>query len=288
MVSLLLDAGGWFPTHRALIKKIGIEAAVVLQYLINYKSRVGDSDGWFYCTIEKMKDELGISTRTQRRLIGNLIEENLIESKQMGGPPARRHFKLNTKAISEVVLKWGQSRSCKNEGDTSCESAHSRSCENALPQYSNKKNSKKITSKKKKVGAAKNGDTHVSPSLLDSQDEEFDEQQGVALKEILTTNGSELVDVLPPRKEVSTKRLAKNFLRLRMDRSVPREDIQEFMEWYAENYEDEFVPKIHKPLDLSDRWPKYINAMKRMKKVINGNGSSTREAADRLRGKWDG
>ena len=108
----LMSGGDCFCVHIGLLKKLGIEAAVFLYFLIDYHSLVKQSskykwdDGWFYCTVDTMEKELGVPQRTQIRALKFLMEEELLEFKNRG-LPAKRHVRINTANVTRIISELG-------------------------------------------------------------------------------------------------------------------------------------------------------------------------------------
>jgi hypothetical protein len=274
----------------SLIHDLGLEASGMLHYLINLESRVGSSDGWFYCTTERLVKETRMSPRTQRRVIKILEERKLVKTKKSGGPPAKRYIKINTKLVTETILSWRKDEdTVTSSGDenvtTGDDETVSTGCdENVTSLYSNKKSNNNRVSKKNSFTKGKRA-ARKSGHLISSDD---DDKNAALLRSILMKHGSPLIDpaILSRngRKPVGLARLANGFYRLRIDLGVSEQEISRFLEWYEIHYMDEFVPKLYKADDLITKWPKLKDAMRR-DDAVSGNGkkNSMKETISGLR-----
>ena len=101
----LLCSDNFIVVNKALAKEIGLEAAVVLGALVSkykYWSDRGElKDGFFYSTVEDLKESVFLSAYSQREAIKRLQEKNLIEVKKMG-LPSRRYIKINIETLENM------------------------------------------------------------------------------------------------------------------------------------------------------------------------------------------
>ena len=104
----LIRSDGYITVSKALAKEIGLKEAIILSELISqykYFKELGelDEDGFFYCTVEKMKENTTIEKRTQSRVMNNLVDLDLI-IKERKGLPAKRYFKLKENNIKRLLM----------------------------------------------------------------------------------------------------------------------------------------------------------------------------------------
>lgn len=108
----LLASDNFITVNKTLIKKLGLEEAVVFGELCSqhnlWEIKEELREGYFFCTVEKLLENTGLSEYKQRKAINNLKEKGLIEVKMMD-LPAKRFIKINT----EQVLKFFELRSEK-------------------------------------------------------------------------------------------------------------------------------------------------------------------------------
>ncbi len=92
----------------ALIQQLGVIEAVFLQHLISKFSQFvrGGSlvSNQFFIRVEDIEHDLRISERTQRKVVQQLEQMQLIEIRYLG-LPRRRHFILNSKNIIRILTK---------------------------------------------------------------------------------------------------------------------------------------------------------------------------------------
>lgn len=96
---ILLKSGGSIIVNKNLASNIGLDAAIFYSELCSkYKyfsqKKKLDKDGYFFNTVENMKNDTSLSDYRQREAIKKLKELGLI-CYQIKGLPARRYFKVN-------------------------------------------------------------------------------------------------------------------------------------------------------------------------------------------------
>ena len=282
LVTGLMSGGGWFCIHRGLLKKLGMEAAVFLHFLINYHSRVKQSgkykwdDGWFYCTVDTMEKELGVPQRTQIRALKFLMEDGLLEFKNRG-LPAKRHVRINTQEVARLIAEWGDpSASSEHESVPTSDYEKVVAGDYEKVVVSNRVLSKKTRSKERVGG--RTARTHKSsfpngksPSLLTT---EFDRQAAGRLREILVINDSDLVH--PPR-SVKIDTLTKQFTVLRTQRGVAETEIKGVLKWLRSHYGEAMTPKIYKVEQIQTEWGRIRDAKNRYEEAQTQDGPVGRE-----------
>lgn len=101
MLKRLIGQGGFIMVNKAIMKKVGLEAALLLSILADAETIYGEE---FSQTVSQIQHfSCGYLTkRKQSEAIKKLEEAGLIESKLKGVPPIR-HFKINTEEIGGIV-----------------------------------------------------------------------------------------------------------------------------------------------------------------------------------------
>lgn len=97
----ILSSGNWFLFPRDFLRIMSVEQAVLLAHLINFSNLLKASllkDGWFYCTAKKLHHDLGMSPKTQSRVLRLLANSAFIELVKKG-LPAKRHIRINFIAL---------------------------------------------------------------------------------------------------------------------------------------------------------------------------------------------
>ncbi len=93
----LLNPGNVVQSNNLLSLSKGRNFACVYQSLISkskyYQEHGRDNNGWFYCTIDSLRESTALAYKAQRRAIEQLVELGLVEYRRMG-LPARRFFRI--------------------------------------------------------------------------------------------------------------------------------------------------------------------------------------------------
>ncbi|WP_336791133.1 hypothetical protein [Paenibacillus sp. MMO-177] len=99
-VILLKDE--FLKVNKFLAKRVGLNEAILLSELV-FRQHIQnlDNEGMFYCTVETIEDNTTLSKYQQSKAIGTLESHGLISTKTKG-LPAKRYFKINEKAITEL------------------------------------------------------------------------------------------------------------------------------------------------------------------------------------------
>ncbi len=104
----ILNPANTISANRVLANAIGLNEAIVYASLAAkseyYESREMITDGWFFSTIEDLRESTTLSEKQQRTAIKRLVEEGLICCKRKG-VPARRYFKVidDPARLSEII-----------------------------------------------------------------------------------------------------------------------------------------------------------------------------------------
>lgn len=108
-VTKLLSSSNFTLLNNSLIKALqgDLVQAFMLSHLVGmytYFSNAGmiSSDGWFYQTIDDIEENCGISAAKQRRALSLLEKAEIIGTRLVGSPP-KRHFKVYTDKIVEML-----------------------------------------------------------------------------------------------------------------------------------------------------------------------------------------
>lgn len=123
----LINPDNTISINRPLAHAIGMAETVIYSALISkytyYRDNNRSFDGWFYSTIDDLKESTTYSRKVQDTAINKLVEYGLIEFKLMG-MPAKRYFRIlsDTEKLEELLKKGEQicaSMHSKNDVDTS-------------------------------------------------------------------------------------------------------------------------------------------------------------------------
>ncbi|MBR3636038.1 MAG: hypothetical protein IKN47_07565 [Lachnospiraceae bacterium] len=102
----MLDPGNVVMSNNLLSLSMGRNFASIYQALISksyyYQSKNMDNKGWFYCTIDDLRESTALAYKAQRHAIDKLIELGLIEYRRMG-LPAKRYFRIVTEKVESIL-----------------------------------------------------------------------------------------------------------------------------------------------------------------------------------------
>ena len=105
----LIASNNFIVVNKTLIREFGLECAVVLGALASQLEYFKEDlqDGFFYATVDRIKEDTGLSDYQQRQAVSKLQAAGIIETKVMG-LPAKRFFR-----ICEEVLQNKFSKNCR-------------------------------------------------------------------------------------------------------------------------------------------------------------------------------
>ena len=304
LVTGALGQSGWFPVHRALIKRLGWREALLLQYLVNLHSRLKRSkrykwqDGWFFATVARLQDELDLTEEIQRNIVKKLVESGCLETKKMG-LPAKRHFRIDAEKLVEMIVEGQSDPESSDELENESENPDDEEgviyCISEIPGTSHPEKpgtsypskpgtsypskpgtySKTIPSKTKSSNnhPTGGGDKRPPPNPGFALTEWHNKWAG-RLRQALVEHDADLINPPAPRRGVSLKVLADVLFRIETERKVPRPQIEAVICWLRRAYGDEYTPKLRKAMDLRDRWGAIVEAKARWE------GDRARAAAD--------
>lgn len=101
-----LSSGNYIAVNRTLVKRFGLNVAVVLGELASKAMLFGQDnkswDGWFYVKVTSLGDSTGLGERAQKTAIDELKRLGMIEVKYQG-LPKRRWFRVDFPRVMEVA-----------------------------------------------------------------------------------------------------------------------------------------------------------------------------------------
>ncbi len=290
LIAGMMSSGGWFSMHRSLIKELGLEGASVFHYLLNFLQRFKKKNkaegGWFFCTVDKMESELGLSSKTQRRVLGNLQSghDPILKSERHGQPPVR-YFQINFDRLARVVANWQEDEESTEKNDTGT----LRPSQTGTLRPS--QTGTLIKKKEDKKSCPKGQDTSTGrerPVCRGKPREgflanAFHRKAAGKLREILIRNDSDLTS--PPNgrhRPVSIDKLAEVICRVCLDRNATEQEIRDVVKWLAVAYKETYTPKMRKATDLYDRWGVYKEAKARWDADHRGESVASDGPSDKM------
>jgi len=256
MLFELLKSDGYIVINRVLLRKLGCEMALVLHYLINLRQRTQDrEDGWFFCTVSYMSDELNMRDKIQRRILKNLQELGLIETKRMG-LPAKRFFRISTNAVLKLF------DSAQNGRSTSAQNGRSTSGQNG--RLNKKDISKKYNLPEKQAPQGRRSARKASsptPSSNSLKLDDFDREMAGLLRSCMMQNEPNIFRPAGKRRAATINSVAKQFARLQ-ELGVSKERIRLGLQYLQQAYGDTTTPTIRKVEDVCEKWSNIEKARK--------------------------
>jgi hypothetical protein len=280
---------GWFPIHRAIISRVGLEAASVLHYLFNLRIRTRETegskpDGWFFCTVKRMENELKLSDRQQTRILAVLsVDTDLIEVKKMG-LPARRHVRIDYSEVAKIIASWEENTFSQDEigttseaqegvtsnpktGATSARSFEATGAYEIGVTLSNKKESNKKT---KKTLSGPSGPDQTLGTSRKKEPSSFDYRAAEELARVIST-------YVKVNKKMKPKAWAEQFRLLREADGVPKDAIKSIIRWYAGHIGGKYDVQAFSAGSFRDKWEKLVAA-----KMRTGSAPAGRDGARRF------
>lgn len=131
----LIASNNYIVVNKQLAKVFGLEEALLLGELaseMEYWQQRGElKDGYFYSTIENVKDSTTLSDKRQRSALNTLKEAGIIDMK-LAGLPAKRYIRIRENQLAQILLN----NTCDN-GESSC--AEKEELETPKQQVNNNK-----------------------------------------------------------------------------------------------------------------------------------------------------
>ena len=118
IISLLAN-DNYIVVNRSLIKEFGLKEAILLGELaseFNYykKNNMLDEDGYFYSTIENVKESTSLSSYEQKKCLDKLSERGIVDV-NIKGIPATRHIKINSLQLINLFANFLETSFQKNK-----------------------------------------------------------------------------------------------------------------------------------------------------------------------------
>lgn len=103
----LLSSDGYIIINKKLAKKLGIESAILIgelcaEYMYYSNTDKLDEDGGFYSTRENIEANTTLNSYTQRKVMNELQEANIIQIKRKG-IPAKNFYYINSEELEKVL-----------------------------------------------------------------------------------------------------------------------------------------------------------------------------------------
>lgn len=103
----MIASNNYIVVNKQLARAFGLEAAIMLGELssqMEYWQQRGElQDGFFYSTIENVKDSTTLSDKRQRSALTTLKDAGIIDVK-LAGLPAKRYIRIKEKQLAKILL----------------------------------------------------------------------------------------------------------------------------------------------------------------------------------------
>ena len=143
----ILANDGFICVNKHIIKQLGLEEAVLIGELASIytynDNKCALEDDWFYATIERVRQNTGLTEYKQQQVINRLCEMGILEQR-LQGMPRKRFLKFNKEKLLEIALNEEtvqlpkiQETAPENQG-TSSLILPEQAPENQGPIYNNK------------------------------------------------------------------------------------------------------------------------------------------------------
>ena len=118
----LIASNNYIVVNKQLARAFGLEEAVLLGELaseMEYWQQRGElKDGYFYSTIDNVKDSTTLSDKRQRSALTALKDAGIVDVK-LAGLPAKRYIRINENQLAQILLN----NSCENGATSFAETA---------------------------------------------------------------------------------------------------------------------------------------------------------------------
>lgn len=143
----LIASNNYIVVNKQLAKAFGLEEAVMLGELaseMEYWQQRGElSDGYFYSTIENVKDSTTLSDKRQRSALNALKDAGIVDVK-LAGLPAKRYIRINEKQLALLLLN-------NDSGNGKTSSAEKEELEAPKQQTNNNKSNNNKNNNNKEI-----------------------------------------------------------------------------------------------------------------------------------------
>lgn len=117
----LIASNNYIVVNKQLARAFGLEEALILGELaseMEYWQQRGElKDGYFYSTIENVKDSTTLSDKRQRSALNTLKDAGIIDVK-LAGLPAKRYIRINEKLLATILLNNSSSNDETSSAET--------------------------------------------------------------------------------------------------------------------------------------------------------------------------
>ena len=117
----MIASNNYIVVNKQLARAFGLEEAVILGELaseMEYWQQRGElKDGYFYSTIENVKDSTTLSDKRQRSALATLKDAGIVDVK-LAGLPAKRYVRINEQQLALILLNNGSQNGAASSAKT--------------------------------------------------------------------------------------------------------------------------------------------------------------------------
>lgn len=95
-----LSQKGYIMLSKEIIKKYGLDTAVVLAFLVDRANELGSNE--FYYTIEELRQDTTYGEHKIRAILTQLIKLNFLIKTHFKGLPPKQYYKINFDKFMEL------------------------------------------------------------------------------------------------------------------------------------------------------------------------------------------
>lgn len=143
----MIASNNYIVVNKQLARVLGLEGAVMLGELaseMEYWQQRGElSDGYFYSTIENVKDSTTLSDKRQRTALAALKDAGVVDVK-LAGLPAKRYIRINEKQLAQMLLNNDGENSKTSSAESAKLDAPKRQTNNNKQNNNKNNNNKEI------------------------------------------------------------------------------------------------------------------------------------------------
>lgn len=143
----LIASNNYIVVNKQLAQAFGLEEAVVLGELASemeyWQARGELKDGFFYSTIENVKDATTLTEKRQRSALNALKAAGIIDVK-LAGLPAKRYIKINEEQLAPILLNNSSQNGETSSAKTAELDTPKRRTNNNNPKSNKNNNNKEI------------------------------------------------------------------------------------------------------------------------------------------------
>lgn len=268
----IIKSNAYWTLNKTIVKAIGVEAALFLSELVDYRSFLESKDkiknGWFYHTQEDVKNQTGLTFFSQKKSVKLLINSGILETITKGLPKRQWYRLVINETTMDNLINGTESNPNEFqsvENDDQCP----RKRRPYNKYYNNKKHSlsnptgfdgesKKSSRKAPIIKSSKIEIAETTPTRVVDKNIPF-KKFAILLSEIIKSNKN--IKTTPQK--INT--WANSFRLLHTQEGVDIERIESVLNFYKEKaYTNQYIPIAECGKTFRDKFVRIESSMERM------------------------